>query len=475
MLFNSWQFAVFLPIVFLLYWTFNPKFRWILLLAASYYFYMSWNIKYIVLILFTTFVSYAGAILIEKYKYKRSALFLTIISCLGVLFIFKYFNFFSDTLINIFSAFSIHLHPITLKIMLPVGISFYTFQTLSYVIDVYKGKIKPERHFGIYATFISFFPQLVAGPIERTENLLPQIKSEHKFNYEQAVYGLQLIAWGFFKKLVIADNLALSVDLVYDNLYQYSGFALIIATIFFTFQIYCDFSGYSDIARGSAKLMGIELIENFRAPYFSSSIREFWNRWHISLSTWFRDYVYIPLGGNRVSKVKNYFNLIITFLVSGLWHGANWTFVIWGGVHGAAQIIEKALNFETHTKINTFKWFFKTIFVFIFVAAAWVFFRAQSINDAVYIFTHMFDGITNLRAYIQTGFDAVRGQKRFFIGLTMILVIYDYIFALKNQEPIELLNHQNIVIRWFIYIVTGFTLVFFSQKGAGAEFVYFQF
>ncbi len=475
MLFNSWQFAVFLPLVFLAYWALNPKFRWILLLAASYYFYMSWNVKYIVLILFTTFVSYAGAILIEKYKYKKFALCLTIVSCLGVLFIFKYFDFFSQAVIDIFKLFSIRLHPITLKLMLPVGISFYTFQTLSYVIDVYKGKIKPERHFGIYATFISFFPQLVAGPIERTENLLPQIKSEHKFNYEQAVYGLQLIAWGFFKKLVIADNLALSVDSVYDNLYQYRGFALIIATIFFTIQIYCDFSGYSDIARGSAKLMGIELMENFRAPYLSSSIREFWGRWHISLSTWFRDYVYIPLGGSRVSKLRNYFNLIVTFLVSGLWHGANWTFVIWGGVHGLAQIIEKIFNFNTHTRINTFKWFFKTIFVFIFVAAAWIFFRAQSFADVIYIFSHMFDGIANLPVYIKTGFDAVQGQKRFFIGLSMILAAYDYIFVLKNQEPIELLNRQNVFIRWFCYIAMGFILVFFSQKGAGAEFVYFQF
>lgn len=334
MLFNSFAYAIFLPIVFALYWLLPHKYRWALLLVASYYFYMSWNVKYVGLILFTTIASYVAALLMEKYenkKAKKIVLLATAVLCLGVLFFFKYFNFVSSSVAELLSLISIQFSPLTLKLLLPVGISFYTFQTLSYVIDVYRGDVKAEHHFGYYATFISFFPQLVAGPIERTENLLPQIKAQHTFDYEQATYGLKLMAWGFFKKIVIADSLSVYVSKVYNAPQSFEGFALILATVFFTFQIYCDFSGYSDIAIGTAKLMGINLMTNFKSPYFSTSIKEFWSRWHISLSTWFRDYVYIPLGGNRVSKVRHALNLLITFLVSGLWHGANWTFVLWGG------------------------------------------------------------------------------------------------------------------------------------------------
>lgn len=347
MLFNSWQFAVFLPVVFALYWLIPHRGRWVLLLAASYYFYMSWNAKYVVLILFTTAISYFAALLLEKCSkpvWRKAVLATVLLSCLGVLGIFKYFNFFSLSLTALLESLSIHLHPATLNLLLPVGISFYTFQTLSYVIDVYRGKVRAERHFGIYATFISFFPQLVAGPIERTSNLLPQIKEEHHFNYCQAVQGLRVMIWGFFKKMVIADNLAVYVDQVYDQVKNYHGLVLAVASVFFAIQIYCDFSGYSDIARGTAKLMGIELMENFKSPYFSISVRDFWSRWHISLSTWFRDYVYIPLGGSRVKKPRHWVNLLVTFLVSGLWHGANWTFVVWGGIHGVAQSAESALG-----------------------------------------------------------------------------------------------------------------------------------
>lgn len=334
MLFNSWSFAIFLPIVFVLYWILPHKFRWILLLASSYYFYMSWNVKYVLLIFITSIISYMAALLIEweeRLLIKKWILGGTLFFCLGILFFFKYFDFISYNMIELLNVFSIQLHPITLKLLLPVGISFYTFQTLSYVIDVYKGDVAAERHFGKYAAFISFFPQLVAGPIERAENLLPQIKQKKQFNFDQVLFGLKLIIWGLFKKMVVADNFAIYVDRVYENIFQFQGFSLTLATFFFSIQIYCDFSGYSDIARGAAKLMGIELMENFRSPYFSASIKEFWSRWHISLSTWFRDYIYIPLGGNRVSKVRHYLNLLITFLVSGFWHGANWTFIAWGG------------------------------------------------------------------------------------------------------------------------------------------------
>lgn len=307
MLFNTFAFAIFLPLVFILYWGLPHKYRWTLILVSSYYFYMSWNAKYVVLILFTSVVSYTSARLIEMEESKRkkkNILIVTSVLCLGVLFFFKYFNFFSESITSLLGVSAIHLSPITIKLLLPVGISFYTFQTLSYVIDVYRGDVPAERHFGYYAAFISFFPQLVAGPIERTSNLLLQIKAKHQFDYDQATYGLKLIAWGFFKKIVLADALSKYVSTVYDTRQNFSGFALVLATLFFTLQIYCDFSGYSDIAIGTAKLLGINLMINFKNPYFSQSIKEFWSRWHISLSTWFRDYIYIALGGNRVGKVK---------------------------------------------------------------------------------------------------------------------------------------------------------------------------
>ena len=433
MLFNSWQFGVFLPIVFGIYWALPQKFRWILLFVSSYYFYMSWNVKYVVLILFTTTVSYFAAISIEKFKSdkaKKLILVSTLISCLGVLFVFKYFNFFSESFVKLMSMFSIKLHPMTLKLLLPVGISFYTFQTLSYVIDVYRGNVKAEKHFGIYATFISFFPQLVAGPIERTKNLLPQIKEHHEFNYEQATYGLKLMAWGFFKKLVIADNVAVYVDRVFDDVYKFEGFALILATFFFTIQIYCDFSGYSDIARGTAKLFGIDLMENFRSPYFSSSIREFWSRWHISLSTWFRDYVYIPLGGNRVSKTRHYINLMITFIISGLWHGANLTFIIWGAVHGLAQIIENIFMKDKNYQPHGLKRVIKVLITFIFCMFAWVFFRAQSINEALYVFENMFRGIFSPVNYLRQGLSYF--ERKNFLSLYFSYSSYMNIFHINQ-------------------------------------------
>lgn len=298
MLFNSFDFIIFLPIVFIIYWILPHKIRWILLLASSYYFYMSWNVKYILLIFFTTVISYVAARLLDKEENKKKRKWIlgsTTILCLGVLLFFKYFNFLSKSISDFISLFAININPVTLNLLLPVGISFYTFQTLSYVIDVYKGDVSAEHHFGYYATFISFFPQLVAGPIERTSNLLPQIKENHKFDYSQVTYGLKLMAWGFFKKLCVADEIAVYIDVVYSSLDSSTGFDLLIAVLGFTMQIYCDFSGYSDIAIGTSKLMGVNLMANFRSPYFSVSIKEFWSRWHISLSTWFKDYVYIPL------------------------------------------------------------------------------------------------------------------------------------------------------------------------------------
>lgn len=471
MLFNSLAFAIFLPIVFILYWAMPHKYRYILLFIASYYFYMSWNVKYVVLILFTTFISYASGLLMQETDFrKRKTLLLsfTLLTSLGVLFFFKYVNLFLGTLSVACSKFSIPLHPVTLNFMLPVGISFYTFQTLSYVIDVYKKKVKPESNFIRYAAFIAFFPQLVAGPIERTENLLPQLKREQFFTYEKASYGLKLMAWGFFKKLVIADTVGVYVDQIYSESHYYNGFSLFLATLFFTIQIYCDFSGYSDIAIGCSKLFGIDLMTNFKSPYFSKSLKEFWGRWHISLSSWFRDYVYIPLGGNRVSNIRKQFNLIITFLVSGLWHGANYTFVLWGLFHGVGQVLEKALG-------KWFSWFQNRVVTFLLVVLGWVFFRADTVSEAFYVFRHMCSGITSPVTYVLNGIRDfhMTGLDAFSVIVPVIvLFVYDYV-ALK-EDPIEKISALSKRKRWTLYY--GFMLFFLLFASFNAtEFVYFQF
>ena len=478
MLFNSFSFAIFLPIVFMLYWALPHKCRWVLMLIASYYFYMSWNIKYVFLILFTTVVSYCVARLLEKQENKKKKKWVlagTAVLCLGVLFFFKYFDFVSESATAVLSVFTIKMNPLTLNLLLPVGISFYTFQTLSYVIDVYRGDVPSERHFGYYATFISFFPQLVAGPIERTSNLLPQLKAEHHFDYDQATYGLKLIAWGYFKKIVIADTLAQYVSKVYDTPQNFQGFALVLATVFFTIQIYCDFSGYSDIAIGTAKLLGVNLMTNFKSPYFSASVREFWSRWHISLSTWFRDYVYIPLGGNRVGKIRHSLNLMITFLVSGLWHGANWTFVVWGGIHGGAQIVENAIIPKKEKKGTGIAWLIRVLFVFAFASFAWIFFVSNSVGDAAYVIGHLFDNITKPINYLHDGFVKINMGKADLVKIVFLVAImgvFDF-FSLK-VDVIKWISHKNIFVRWTLYLLLILIIFLFAQIGENS-FIYFQF
>ena len=472
MLFNSWQFAIFFPIVFALYWGLPHRFRIGLLLTASYYFYMSWNIKYVVLILFTTIVSYSAALLIAKtssLRTKKYILTLSLIACLGVLFMFKYFNFFTGAVVDFLNMFAIHLHPMTLKLLLPVGISFYTFQTLGYVIDVYRGTTKPERNFWVYATFISFFPQLVAGPIERTNNLLPQIKAVHEFKYEQAVYGVKLMTWGFFKKLCIADVLAGYVDGVFADVYSYQGFALALTIFFFSLQIYCDFSGYSDIARGCSKMLGIELMENFRSPYFSASLREFWSRWHISLSTWFRDYVYIPLGGSRVGKFRHNVNLLLTFMISGLWHGANWTFLVWGMLHGLGQVVENALTPQKKQEVHGLKWSVRVLVTFLFAMFAWIFFRTQSFGEALYVIRSIFAGITGKVKFYE--FSVLR--KTALVLSVSILALWDY-FSLKYDVIAKITSCKFAVIRYACYLLL-LTLILLLRALAPVDFVYFQF
>jgi len=474
MLFNSLSYAIFLPLVFIIYWLLPNKYRWILLLIASYYFYMSWNAKYVFLIFITTFTSYLCAILTEKNReHKKLILTITLIVCLGILFVFKYFNFFFESINYLLGN---KLHSISLNLLLPVGISFYTFQTLSYCIDVYRGDIKAEKHFGYYATFVSFFPQLVAGPIERPDNLLPQLRKEKEFDYNKAVYGLKLMTVGFFKKIVVADNLAYYVDMVYNDLSYYQGFALVLAAFFFTIQIYCDFSGYSDIAKGSAKLLNIDLMDNFKTPYFSTTIKEFWSRWHISLSSWFKDYVYIPLGGNRCSKLRHYFNLLATFLVSGLWHGANITFVIWGGIHGLLQILEDIFHIKKNTKTYSFSWFIKVSLIFILMSITWVFFRASNLHDALYIFRHMYDGITNLRSYIVSGLYSFGVKAPYLLTMLAIylipLFIIDYINV--KYDALTILNNKPMAIRYLSYFVLLLMILLLHYVGE-VNFIYFQF
>ena len=393
--------------------------------------------------------------------------------CLGVLFFFKYFNFFSNSFSEALRVVGISMHPVLLKLLLPVGISFYTFQSLSYVIDVYRGDVSAEKHFGYYATFVSFFPQLVAGPIERTGNLLPQIQTEKIFDYNQVSYGLKLMAWGFFKKLCIADAIAVYVDAVYHSVYSSSSFSLLMAMLGFTVQIYCDFSGYSDIAIGSAKMLGIDLMNNFKSPYFSASVKEFWSRWHISLSTWFRDYLYIPLGGNRCGRIRHYFNLMITFLASGLWHGANWTFVLWGRTHGLAQIIENVLDpvLKPIRKKRVGKCL-ATIAVFAFCNLSWVFFRAESIMDALYLISHMFSGIGEGLTYFKDSVGIELLQELKIAFSISILTIYD-VYSLK-LDVIQWLGRMHFAVRWISYVIFVFIIFLFAHVG-NSSFIYFQF
>ena len=474
MLFNSLSYGIFLPIVFAIYWAIPNKYRWILLLVSSYYFYMSWNPKYIILIFGTTLISYMAGLLMEKSgsrSYRKAVLVTALIICLGVLAVFKYLNFFLDSFTALLSRFAIQLHPMTVKLILPVGISFYTFQTLSYAIDVYKGKVKACRNFGVYAAFISFFPQLVAGPIERTENLLPQITSEKKFDYEEASYGLKLMVWGFFKKLVIADTAATYVDAAFSSVASCTGLDLFLALVFFSFQVYCDFSGYSDIAIGSARLLGIKLVKNFDSPYFSTSIREVWMRWHISLSTWFRDYVYIPLGGSRCSKVRRDVNLLITFLLSGLWHGANWTYVIWGGLNGLGQIIEEKL-FGKKNPVGARKvaaWFGVAVFWLFSV----IFFRADTISDAVLYIKKFAWCLRRPSQFKQTALGFDKPESFYCMFFMLMLMLYD--FASLKRDVIQWLSSKKKGIRWAVYLLMIWVILAFMPPVSTTEFVYFQF
>ena len=500
MLFNSFGYAVFLPIIFLLHWITPRKWRWALLLAASCFFYATWGPEYIVVLLLTIVISYYAALYMERAEKQRgrsangkknrgaspsakTVLVLSIIFCAGLLFFFKYLNFFSENVAALLQRFSIPMQPFTLRLALPIGISFYLFQTISYLVDVYKGKIPAERHFGIYAVYISFFPKVMQGPIERGESLLPQLHKPRRFHYGQASYGIKLMAWGFFKKLVLADGLSIYVSQVYDNLPSYTGFSLMLATFFYAIQLYCDFSGYTDIALGSAGILGIRLSPNFRSPYFASSIKDFWGRWHISLSSWLRDYIYIPLGGSRVGRVRHALNIMITFLVSGLWHGASWNYVLWGGIHGALQIIEgffpwhkKSSRFQTDRRLHAMLCIVTVPVTFLLVCFAWIFFRAATLQDAFYVIRNMFTGIGSPYTYIH---DCALQLGLTFRNLVFhclpLIPLFLFDLASLKTDVIALISRQRFFIRWPVYILLLLVILLFSEKGVTTEFIYMQF
>jgi D-alanyl-lipoteichoic acid acyltransferase DltB (MBOAT superfamily) len=392
---------------------------------------------------------------------------------LGVLFLYKYFNFFNQSAGALFGY-----EPFKHSLVLPIGISFYTFQSMSYTIDVYRRHLKPEPNLGIMATFVAFFPQLVAGPIERATHLLPQFHVEKHFDLHETVAGLQRILWGFFKKVVIADRLAIYVNTVYNHPTEYSGLALVLATVFFAFQIYCDFSAYSDIAIGTCRIMGFNLMENFRQPYFSQSIREFWGRWHISLSTWFRDYLYIPIGGNRVSFVRNLFNLMVVFVASGLWHGAGWTFVIWGALHGTAMVVTTALRHYRIAPLAGNGWLMvltRTLLTFVFVCFTWIFFRANSLVDAQYIVAHLFTPYAgDLSAPLAEGLLGGQVELLLVLALIGLLLLVD---ALDQRVTLAVIAaRMPLALRWGAYYGAGAAVVLSGLYGAGAQqFIYFQF
>ena len=478
MLFNSLDFAIFLPIVFILYWFVCRRSlvaQNILILAASYVFYAWWDWRFLGLIIFSTLVDYSIGVKLHsnsKPKARKLLLWTSIVINIGLLGFFKYYNFFIDNFIDAFSFFGYRIQANTLNLILPVGISFYTFQTLSYTIDVYRNKLRPTTNFMEFAAFVSFFPQLVAGPIERASNLLPQFQFKRQFEFNKAIDGLRQILWGFFKKVVIADNCASFVNIIFDDYTSFSSSTLILGAVLFAFQIYGDFSGYSDIAIGTSRLFGFNLMQNFSFPYFSRDIAEFWRRWHISLSTWFRDYLYIPLGGSRGSQGNQVRNVFIIFIVSGFWHGANWTFIVWGllnAVYFLPLLLAKKNRMNTdvvaqHTIFPNIKELVKMFVTFILTVFAWVFFRADSVSMALdYLY-----GVFN-RSFFSI--PEIRPTYLFVLLLLFLLIEWS---GRRGQYAIEKLwLKQPQILRWVIYYILA--MIIFLYGGKEQEFIYFQF
>lgn len=494
MLFNSLSFLIFFPIVVLLYYVIPKKQRYLWLLVTSYYFYMNWNPKYALLIAFSTIITYLSGLLLENrrlHRYRKLVVAWSFIINIGILIGFKYFDFIFNNINSVLSHLNLSLIDKPFDVILPVGISFYTFQALSYTVDVYRGDIAAEKNLLRYALFVSFFPQLVAGPIERSVNLLTQIQEvplKKCWNYDRVAGGLILMVWGLFQKMVIADRIAIMVNRIFDEYYLYQSAALLAAAVGFAIQIYCDFASYSTIAVGASQVMGFSLIENFNTPYFASGIQDFWRRWHISLSEWFRDYLYIPLGGSRCSKLRHYGNLMITFLVSGLWHGASWNYVVWGGLHGAYQIIGKELRplknrmeKRMNMKTESFSYRLGQILVtFILTDFAWIFFRSNSIRDAfkyIYRIATRADWWSFLDgSWYIWAFDRQDTNILWFALLLLFLV--DLVRYTRKERLDTFLLQQCLWFRWLAILILLFGCLLYGSYGIDVsqiQFLYFQF
>ncbi len=494
MLFNSYSFLVFFPIVVLIYFVCPRRFRGIWLLITSYYFYMSWNPRFAILIGISTLITFASGLMIEKCKRISPRVIVagSVISNLLILGFFKYFIFSLNVCKSFFALFHIYINIPHWDILLPVGISFYTFQALSYTIDVYRGDVKPEHSLINYALFVSFFPQLVAGPIERSGNLLNQIRKVQEnvlWKYDRIIEGLILIVWGYFLKVVVADRIAILVDTIFNNYTEFSGgIIFLLGAVGFAFQIYGDFAGYSTIAIGTAKILGFELMENFNTPYFSQSVGEFWHRWHISLSTWLRDYVYIPLGGNRKGRILKYRNIIITFLVSGIWHGAGFHFVVWGLLHGIYQVcgdLTRRIRQQAEEKLKLNKEVAsykigKILVTFVLVDFAWIFFRAGSLTIALDYIRRMFRGFLpenfSADSILSIGFD---NYDWWILVVSLLIVLFVSILRYVTGNRIEkILIKQNLWFRWIVILILLFMIIIFGIYGpdyTSSEFIYFQF
>lgn len=466
MLFNSISFLLFFPIVSILYWVIPNKYRNIFLLLASYFFYMSWEPTYAILIIFTSLSTWGCAFLIDlTERYKKAIITTCLIINILILFLFKYYNFTIDIISSIISLSDIRIIIPYSHYLLPVGISFYTFQCIGYIIDVYRKDIEAEKNFVNYAVFVSFFPQLVAGPIERAKNLLPQFHTKHCFNGDTFIDGLKMMIWGYFMKLCIAGNVAPYVDAVYNNVPNHNGSSFLLASIFFSFQIFCDFGGYSLIAIGTAKCLGFTLMQNFNHPYLSLSVKEFWRRWHISLSSWFADYVYKPLGGSRCSTIKHYRNLLLTMLISGLWHGANWTFVLWGGLHGMFLIVNSAYSkFVKHKSLSPK--IIRIMTTYFFIVFAWIFFRANNVQDAFTIISK----ITTEQGHLFLG----DGIPSLVLPILMICILLIKEIKDEYQFRISLMHHKN---PWISIPASALVIaiILLCAEFNSGQFIYFQF
>lgn len=497
MLFNSIDFLIFFPIVTLIYFIIPHKIRYLWLLVCSYYFYMCWNAGYALLLFASSFITWVSGVAIGRVTESgtddptrlrsRGIVAICLILNLSLLFFFKYANFTVENINAIFSGTGISFRVPKLDLLLPVGISFYIFQALSYTIDVYRGDVPVEKNLLRYMLFVSFFPQLVAGPIERSSRLVKQLYEKHTFSYDRAVRGIMLMLWGYFQKVVLADRICVLVDQVFNFSSFYSGFVSLVGALFFAVQIYCDFSGYSIIAVGAAQVMGFDLMDNFRQPYLATSVADFWRRWHISLTTWFRDYLYIPLGGNRKGKWTKYRNVMIVFLSSGLWHGANWTYVIWGGLNGLYQVIgseTKKLRaklrhlFGIRENTGSGK-LLSIVTTFLLVDFSWIFFRAATLEDAVSFLRQMFSSFNPWVLFDGTLYTLGLSKIDFWVGVLAILaiVIVDILHE-RNVHIREWILEQNLVFRWVVYFAAIFTILIFGFYGPNydaAQFIYFQF